>query len=204
MRRLSHSHDSDCADTECTDPTHDHSHTEARQQTTAAKRFGIRTFVYASRRPFDLERFTSLLERLPFARIKSPTSPELEARIGSSGGNKAAAGPFAGVVRSKGFVWLSSDDTVALYWSQAGKQLEISEMGRWWAAVPRESWPQAHVGSIEADWQDGWGDRRQELVFIGANLRESQIRAALDACLATDDEFSAMTPTKPSAAAVAP
>ena len=71
---------------------------------------------------------------------------------------------------SKGFVWLSCGSQVALYWSQAGRQIEVSEMGRWWAAVDRAKWPEAHIASILADCEDEWGDRRQELVFIGANL----------------------------------
>ena len=63
-------------------------------------------------------------------------------------------------------------------------------MGRWWSAVPRESWPQAHVSSILADCEGEWGDRRQELIFIGANLDEREIVSALDACLATDAELA--------------
>ena len=43
----------------------------------------------------------------------------------------------------KGFVWLDSENGVASYWSQAGKQIELSTMGKWWAAVPRETWPKA-------------------------------------------------------------
>ena len=76
-------------------------------------------------------------------------------------------------------------------------------MGRWWAAVPRESWPPAHVGAIEADWEGEWGDRRQELVFIGANLPEQRIRDALDECLASEEELAAMPPPKAARAASA-
>ena len=80
--------------------------------------------------------------------------------------------------------------------SQAGGQIELSEMGRWWAAVPRSTWPAAHVGSIEADYEGEWGDRRQELVFIGSHLPRARIVAALDACLATDEEMSALSAAK--------
>merc|ERR1719321_2650669 len=65
-----HSHDAvaestGCSDPGCTDPSHDHSH-DNRQETTAAQRFGIRTFVYAQRRPFMRDRFDALLKALPF------------------------------------------------------------------------------------------------------------------------------------------
>ena len=184
-----HSHDS----ATCTDPTHDHSHDSAdRQLTTAAKRFGIRTFVYTARRPFIASRFEKLLHALPFARLVPPAKPAALAWLKGDGSASAAggAGPFQSVMRSKGFVWLADDGVIAYYWSQAGKQLELSAMGRWWAAVPRSSWPEAHVGSILADCEGEWGDRRQELIFIGANLAEAEIIAALDACLATDAELS--------------
>lgn len=64
-------------------------------------------------------------------------------------------------------------------------------MGKWWASVPRASWPEAHVDSILADCDGEWGDRRQELVFIGAGLSEAAIRRELDACLASDEEMRA-------------
>ena len=188
----SHSHDAHDSAT-CTDPTHDHSHDSAdRQLTTAAKRFGIRTFVYTARRPFIASRFEKLLHALPFARLVPPAKPAALAWLKGDGSASAAgrAGPFQSVMRSKGFVWLADDGVIAYYWSQAGKQLELSAMGRWWAAVPRSSWPEAHVGSILADCEGEWGDRRQELIFIGANLAEAEIIAALDACLATDAELS--------------
>ena len=115
----------------------------------------------------------------------APSADDEATRVAS-----LAPGPFKDVLRSKGFVWLATNSEVAFYWSQAGRQIELSQMGRWWAAVPRNTWPEAHVGSIMADSVGEWGDRRQELVFIGANLPEAKIRAELDACLATDDEMA--------------
>ena len=71
-------------------------------------------------------------------------------------------------------------------------------MGRWWFAVPRSSWPETHVETILADCEGPWGDRRQELVFIGVALPEAAIRAAFDACLATDAEMARLcTPCTP-------
>jgi len=213
-----HAHDDACADPECTEASHDHSHSHShgehshshdeRQQTTAATRFGITTFVYSRRRPFSRERFSALLTALPFGMLDH----SLSAALGELPPPPSAAGelpppssaspdPFAPVLRSKGFVWLACESTIALYWSQAGKQIELCEMGKWWAAVDRSMWPKDHEGSILADMDGAWGDRRQELVFIGAGMDQAAIMEALDACLVTDEEMAAIAP--PTAAAAA-
>ena len=76
-------------------------------------------------------------------------------------------------------------------------------MGRWWASVDREQWPAAHIGTIEADCEGEWGDRRQELVFIGANMPQQQIIDALDACLATEEEMKGIPKATPAEASAA-
>ena len=79
--------------------------------------------------------------------------------------------------------------SVRLEW-QAGKYVRLEEMGRWWAAVPPEARPAAHQSSIQEDFEGEWGDRRQELVFIGQDMQEADIRAALDETLVTEKEFA--------------
>lgn len=188
-----HSHGSECSDPDCNDPSHSHSHShDDRQETTAAKRFGIKTFVYTQRRPFNTERFEALLHQLPFARLRKFTPRALKEPTDKDNGEAGKDGPFAPVMRSKGFVWLANENVAALYWSQAGKQIEITEMGRWWASLERSQWPEAHVATILADCSGEYGDRRQELVFIGPNLDKDAITGALDACLATDEEMEQM------------
>jgi len=177
-----------CAEPECTDPAHDHSHSDGGglQGTTAAARFGISSFVYARRRPFAPRKLRALLAQLPFVVDAMLPGSRLEHEGGESGSE--AAGPFATVLRSKGFVWVAPEGSVAYYWSHAGRHVELSELGRWWAAVPREDWPEAHHASIldDFDKEGEEGDRRQELVFIGAGLDEAAITEALDACLLAD------------------
>ena len=75
--------------------------------------------------------------------------------------------------------------SVRLEW-QAGKYVRLEEFGRWWAAVPPEARPAAHQGSIQEDFEGEWGDRRQELVFIGAGIDKEKITKALDDCLMSD------------------
>jgi G3E family GTPase len=158
-----------------------------RQDTTATKRFGITTFVYSQRRPFVTERLDVLMQGLPWIRLaqNAQTGDVTKEKLGDE--NKK--GPFSNVLRSKGFVWKSTDSIAAYHWSQAGRQIELGAMGKWWAAVDRAQWPEEGVTSILADCSGEWGDRRQELVFIGANMDKNAITKALDACLATDEEI---------------
>lgn len=62
----------------------------------------------------------------------------------------------------------------------------------WWASVPRDQWPDAEqsLKFIESNWVDGIGYARQELVFIGIEMNEAELRAKLDAALLTDEEMA--------------
>jgi G3E family GTPase len=119
--------------------------------------YGIRSFVYRARRPFHPARFHALLsERLP------------------------------GVLRAKGHFWLATRPNWVGEYSLAGRITRTEALGRWWAGVPRERWPrsEAFASEMRRHWSDPWGDRRQELVFIGGpEMDEASLRGALDACL---------------------
>ena len=90
-----------------------------------------------------------------------------------------------GVLRSKGFFWLAADHRVAYEWAQAGGVSNVRPAGMWWAAVPREHWqmPEDMHPDQLPTWDERYGDRSQQLVFIGQNMDEAAIRASLDACL---------------------
>lgn len=119
--------------------------------------YGISSFVYRARNPFD-----------PF---------KVHAFFAKS---------WPGVVRTKGFFWLASRAEYVGELSQAGPIVRTEGVGYWWAAVPEKNWPQDPnlVARVKKGWHDIWGDRRQELVFIGTReMDEVAIRAELDACL---------------------
>jgi G3E family GTPase len=125
--------------------------------------YGIRSFVYRARRPFHPRRFWDLIHS-----------------------------EWEGVLRSKGYFWLASRMDFAGNWSQAGGACRHGAAGRWWSAVDRAQWPpdEDDRRRIDAVCREPWGDRRQELVFIGMEMDEAAIRERLDGCLLTDPEMA--------------
>ncbi len=126
--------------------------------------YGIRSFVYRARKPFDPLKFQAFLNR-----------------------------SWPGVVRAKGFFWLATRPYFVGEMSQAGALVRTSKMGLWWAAVPQDQWPRdpGFQRALAPYLDPIWGDRRQELVFIGADpMSEKQITAELDACLVKADRFT--------------
>ncbi|AGP44688.1 putative metal chaperone YciC [compost metagenome] len=128
--------------------------------------YGISSFVYQARRPFAPDKFYRMIN-------------------GDWGGGK--------LLRSKGFFWLATRPRQAGQWSQAGGIAHYGLAGTFWRALSQESWPQDEEtrAQIQAKWVEPFGDMRQELVFIGQNLRQTEITRLLDACLLTDDEMVA-------------
>ncbi len=118
--------------------------------------YGIRSFVYRARRPFDPEKFHAFINA-----------------------------PWPGIVRSKGFFWLATRPDWVGELSQAGAVVQTTGIGFWWAAVPRQDWPddEASIAKVLSRWDETYADRKQELVFIGLDFDEEDIRARLDACL---------------------
>ena len=214
----SHSHghtsESDCNDTDCTDTSHSHSHEHTSAATkTAADQLGITSFVYRSSKPFNSQRLLKLLNQWPVP-IKDSLDFGLVMGMGNKEGNLDDSTmeenrAFVGVLRSKGFCWMSPTQwsntpgndvwrhDTAMYWSHAGKHFGISSAGKWWGSLTKEQMKPYFASNMEEydrimreDWvSEDWGDRRQELVFIGSNLDEDDIRKALDDCLCTDEEM---------------
>lgn len=169
------------------DHQHEHQHggeAAKRQKTTAASRFGIVSFVYERRRPFHPQRLKELVLRwMPVTLNKEVEDHEKPDDLSSS--------PIKTVLRSKGFMWISSSHSTAYYWSHAGQHFEIRDEGEWWDAVPKEDWPEEEGprNSILSDFDGTYGDRRQEIVFIGAGMDEKAICDQLDSALLTNEEM---------------
>jgi G3E family GTPase len=126
--------------------------------------YGISSFVYRARRPFHPARLMATLE-----------SDVLDC-----------------VVRSKGIIWLATRHNQLGLWSQAGDVVILESGGAWWSASPEDEWPQDPIlrAEIESSIEGEYGDRRQELVVIGEHMNRDVVRAALDGCLLTDEEFA--------------
>jgi G3E family GTPase len=118
--------------------------------------YGITSYVYRARAPFDPQKIHDALN-----------------------------GELKGVIRAKGHFWVvTRPDWVAEY-SLAGALASVAPLGTWWASVPAERWPD-HAQAQQyrdAHWQEPFGDRRQELVFIGAGIDWPALKAQLDQCL---------------------
>lgn len=134
------------------------------EHTPETEEYGIGSFVYRARRPFHPARFAEALKD--------------EWR-----GN---------VLRSKGFFWLATRPDAVGEWAQAGGIVRHGPAGIWWADAPREDWPTdpEQRARIEAEFKGEFGDRRQEIVFIGQNLEADHTRETLDKCLLSDEEMA--------------
>lgn len=131
--------------------------------TPETEEYGISSFVFHERRPFHPQRFWDFIHR-----------------------------DWDGLLRSKGFFWLASRNDIIGMWSQAGGSAEYRPVGFWWAAAPKSSWPddEETIQAIMKDWQKPYGDRRQQLVYIGQNLPKAEMLEALQNCLLDDREFA--------------
>ena len=90
-----------------------------------------------------------------------------------------------GVIRAKGHFWIATRPEWLAEFSLAGALSSISPLGTWWASVPSERWPNnpALRDYLQANWEDPWGDRRQELVFIGAGVDWIDLESRLNSAL---------------------
>ena len=94
-------------------------------------------------------------------------------------------GELPGVIRAKGHFWISTRPDWVAEFSLAGSLSSIKPLGTWWASVPEDRRPthDSAQAYMKAHWQDPWGDRRQEIVFIGAGIDWPALKACLDNCL---------------------
>mmetsp|Transcript_45667 Transcript_45667/g.127071 ORF Transcript_45667/g.127071 Transcript_45667/m.127071 type:complete len:387 (-) Transcript_45667:81-1241(-) len=181
---------------------HGHEHGE-QLLTTAQQRFGIHSFTYSQRRPFSSTRLQQLIDAwpLPAENKKAFTLDDLHLGEGSPAPADAVGAALKPVLRSKGFCWVDSDPLKMHEWAHAGRTLSVLPTDWWWSVLKEDQlkfqicYPGAkkrYERIKEEKWDDEWGDRRQEMVFIGAaSMSEQEITDLLSTCLLTDDEMAA-------------
>jgi G3E family GTPase len=136
------------------------------EHTPETEEYGISSFVYRARRPFHPYRFATTVDR-----------------------------GLKGVLRSKGFIWISSRPNECHTFSIAGGTTTMGSSGPWLASYgTRKEILREHPHMAEyfdRVWRGEWGDRRQELVFIGVEMNRQELTDAFDRCLLTDTEMNA-------------
>ncbi|MGM9823483.1 MAG: GTP-binding protein [Muribaculaceae bacterium] len=147
-----HHHDHDDDEHEHHHHGHHHHHGEGE-----VEEYGIGTFVYKARRPFDLNRFDYFVAR---------NWPK-------------------GIIRAKGICYFKSESEICYLFEQAGKQVSLNNAGQWYATMPDDELQEMLMRdeSLRRDWLDPYGDRQQKLVFIGQHLDRDAITQALNDCL---------------------
>lgn len=124
--------------------------------------YGIGSFNYSARRPFDPEKFYNFLHNTE---------------------------QFGKLIRSKGYFWLATRPLFCAQWSQAGGIAHYGFAGMFYKAIPKKDWPTEPelLADINSKWLEPFGDMRQELVFIGQSLNKHAMIKALDDCLLPED-----------------
>lgn len=149
-----HHHHEDGEECHC----HHHHHHNENGET---EEYGIGTFVYYRRRPFDMNKFDF------FATKVWPKN----------------------IIRAKGLCYFKDEFDMSYLFEQAGSQKQLSQFGRWYATMPEDQLEKLfdEEPGLALDWDAKYGDRMQKLVFIGQNLDKEDLTKALDFCLADED-----------------
>ena len=152
-----HHDDKDHDDEDSHDEHHEHHHHHHHHDEGEAEEYGIGTYVYYRRGPFELGLFDEFVAR------KWPK----------------------GIIRAKGVCYFRDEPDTCYVFEQAGKQVNIRNAGQWYATMPKDELEDFMVRNpgLQRDWDEEYGDRMQKLVFIGQHLDKELIAKELDACL---------------------
>ena len=155
IHELEHDHDDDDDDDD--EHEHHHEHHHHHHDEGEAEEYGIGTFVYYARRPFNLGFFDDFVAR------KWPKN----------------------IIRAKGICYFKGEEDTCYLFEQAGRQVSLTNAGQWYATMSKDELEMmmAQNDQLRRDWDDQYGDRMQKLVFIGQHLDKEQLTADLDFCL---------------------
>ena len=155
INELEHHHGDEDEDEEeehehCHHHHHDHEGGEVEE-------YGIGTFVYYRRKPFDMNFFDNFVAKL------WPKS----------------------VIRAKGICWFKDQPDMCYLFEQAGRQIGLKNAGQWYATMPEDELKPLleREEGLRKDWNEKYGDRMQKIVFIGQNMDKKTIKEQLDMCL---------------------
>jgi G3E family GTPase len=140
---------------------HAHDHGGEHDHRHPPAAFGVDSVVYERNRPLHPKRFHAWLNSFPDA-----------------------------IVRAKGHLWVAGRERYALDLSQAGSRIRIGVNGRWVASLPASQQASYRDAQPDLVWNDEWGDRHTQLVFIGSGMDEAAVTRGLDDCLLDEDEMS--------------
>jgi len=136
---------------------HHHHHHEHKHEGESEDEYGIGSFVYYRRKPFDRVKLDEYASRWP-----------------------------RNIIRSKGVIWFSDEDDMAMVLETSGRQIQAGYSGQWLAACPKREQERVlkQNPEMQKDWDKEVGDRMIKMVIIGRHLDRKQIEADLDSCLA--------------------
>lgn len=141
----------------CDEHCHHHHHHEHRHEGESEDEYGIGSFVYYRRKPFDRIKLDEFANRWP-----------------------------RNIIRSKGVIWFADEDNMAYVLETSGRQIQAGYSGQWLASCPQEEIDEvlSQEPEMKKDWDEQVGDRMIKLVVIGQHLDKEAISAELDKCLA--------------------
>jgi len=166
-----------------------------------ADEYGVSSFVFSERTPFHPQRLHAFLGQFfYFAEdwqdlVQNDTSQEQQKNVATVKANTSLKNKFGSILRSKGTCWIAGRDDHEIGWSQAGPIIQLSPTAPWYCKTPRNEWMGVETEQDAATKFETtiapytYGDRRQEVVFIGTNLQQAPIEAELRRCLLTFDEM---------------
>ena len=133
------------------------------EENSETEEYGITSFSFEERRPLHPERFHNFLHT-----------------------------EYSGLYRAKGYFWVASQPDIMGELAVAGAVRNYNPSGFWWANVPKEHWPTETeaVEYLEKNWDETYGDRAHQLVFIGTSQTLTNVKKDLSACLMTEDELN--------------